>query len=152
MKITGILLTSFLSLTLLHGIHAATADADHVTVSAYNTLTYSPSEIVAHPGQKVVLTFKNESTLPRSAMAHDWVLLRAGADVKAYANVAMTDCADDHIPKSLAKEVLVSIPMLGPLESRTVTFTAPTVPGSYPYLCSCPGHSQGGMKGVLIVK
>lgn len=51
MKTTQVFLTSFLSLTLVHGIHAAPADADHVTVSAYNTLTYSPSTIVVHPGQ-----------------------------------------------------------------------------------------------------
>jgi uncharacterized cupredoxin-like copper-binding protein len=32
-----------------------------------------------------------------------------------------------------------------------VTFTAPTTPGRYEFVCSFPGHYQVGMRGVLIV-
>jgi plastocyanin len=42
--------------------------------------------------------------------------------------------------------------MAGPGETVQVTFTAPSKPGKYPYLCTFSGHYQAGMKGVLIVK
>ena len=41
--------------------------------------------------------------------------------------------------------------MLGPDEKDTVQIIAPTEPGSYPYLCTFPGHFTL-MKGQLIVK
>jgi azurin len=152
MKTKRMLFPSLLSLIILAGIHASASDTKMVTINAYNTLRYSQTRIDARPGQKIVLTLKNESCLPKTAMAHDWVLLRAGTDPKSYAKVALTANADDHIPKSLSNEVIVSIPMLGPQESRTITFLAPNSPGSYPFLCSCPGHSGGGMTGVLLVR
>jgi hypothetical protein len=31
------------------------------------------------------------------------------------------------------------------------TFTAPAEPGSYPFVCSIPGHRESGMVGELIV-
>ena len=41
---------------------------------------------------------------------------------------------------------------LGPGESAEVTFTAPTKPGKYVFLCSFAGHWAAGMTGDLIVK
>lgn len=35
---------------------------------------------------------------------------------------------------------------------KVVSFTAPTVPGSYPFYCSIGSHRTMGMEGTLIVK
>lgn len=35
---------------------------------------------------------------------------------------------------------------------ETVSFTAPTAPGSYPYYCDVGSHRMKGMEGTLIVK
>jgi azurin len=85
-------------------------------------------------------------------MGHNWVLLKAGEDPMAYATAALSAKNEGYQPKALADQVIASIAMLGPKETGEVTFTAPTVPGSYPYICSCAGHSMAGMRGVLIVK
>ena len=51
--------------------------------------------------------------------------------------------------------VLFSTKMLDPNTTETLTFTAPTEPGDYPYLCTFPGHwrtMQGVMRVVENVK
>jgi uncharacterized cupredoxin-like copper-binding protein len=43
-----------------------------------------------------------------------------------------------------------STPQIGAGKSATLTYTFATA-GKYEYLCTIPGHAQGGMKGVLTV-
>jgi uncharacterized cupredoxin-like copper-binding protein len=47
------------------------------------------------------------------------------------------------------KDALAHTPMAKPGESAEVTFNAPD-PGTYPYICTVPGHYMM-MKGVLTV-
>jgi len=152
MNILRFLLPSVLSLVIMAGNATAASEVKVITLSAYNTLRYSPDKIEASPGQKIILTLKNESTLPKNVFQHNWVLLRAGADPYAYSKAALGAKADNYMPKSLASEVIVGVPLVGPQESQTITFNAPKTPGTYPFLCSCPCHAQYGMNGVLIVK
>lgn len=146
------ILPSFLCLTIFAGVHAFGSDAKSVNISGYDTMKYSVTTITASPGQKITVTLKNEGNLPKTAMAHNWVLLTAGTDPNAYARLAMNAKATNYQPPALAGRVIASIPLLGPQESGSVTFTAPSSPGSYPYLCSFPAHCASGMHGVLIVK
>ncbi|HJR81790.1 MAG TPA: cupredoxin domain-containing protein [Anaerolineales bacterium] len=39
-----------------------------------------------------------------------------------------------------------------PGESKSLTFTAPSKPGSYVIKCTAPGHAEAGMVGTLQVK
>ena len=123
-----------------------------VSITTNDMMSFSVTKIEAHPGQTVTVKLKNTGTLPKTAMAHNWILLKADANMAAYAAAAAAAKADNFQPKSLQNEVIASIPMIGAKESGEVTFTAPTTPGTYNYLCSCYGHSMAGMKGVLIVK
>ncbi|MDR3406431.1 MAG: plastocyanin/azurin family copper-binding protein [Chthoniobacter sp.] len=146
-----------LSLVLLtalaaSGLQAANPGAKTVVISASDTMKYSVTSIEAHPGEKVTVQLKNDGTLPKEAMGHNWVLLKAGVDPQSYANSAITAKAEGFEPKALADKVIASIKLLGPKETGSVTFTAPSVPGNYAYLCSFPAHCQVGMKGVLVVK
>jgi azurin len=134
---------------------AKTADADTITIAAYDSMVYSLKKIEVRPGQKLIVVLKNEGTIPKNAMAHNWVLLKAGADVDAYAKAAIK--SNEYLPKALAGEVIAAIPAvgaLGPNESATASFTAPTVPGTYHYVCTAVGHTMGGtgMRGVLVVE
>lgn len=152
MKIKQILLTSLLTFTITVGLHAATPSVKTVTIAAYDTMNYSVKKIEAHPGQKLVVVLKNEGTIPKNGMMHNWILLKAGVDPKAYAEAALK--ANELQPSALADEVIASVPALGPNESGTASFTAPAVPGTYHYLCTAIGHIMGGtgtMRGVLIV-
>jgi uncharacterized cupredoxin-like copper-binding protein len=48
---------------------------------------------------------------------------------------------------------VVGAPKLaGPGETVVVTFKVPAKAGSYPYMCTFPGHYAAGMKGDLVVK
>jgi azurin len=152
MNIRNLFLTSFLSVALFGGLRSYAADAQSVNISGNDTMKYSVTTIQAHPGQKITVTLKNEGNLPKAAMAHNWVLLNAGTDPNAYARLALNAKDTNYQPPSLAGRVIASIPLLGPQESASVTFTAPSSPGSYPYLCSFPAHCSAGMHGVLIVK
>ena len=48
-------------------------------------------------------------------------------------------------------QVLAATKLLGPKEEDTITFTVPSEPGEYVYLCSFPAHYIVGMKGVIVV-
>jgi len=155
MKFTTLILSLFLAISVVTGASAKPADADTITIAAYDTMNYSLKHIEVRPGQKLIVVLKNEGTIPKNAMVHNWILLKADADVNAYAKAALA--SGDFQPKALAGEVIAAVPAsggLGPNESASTSFTAPTVPGAYHYLCTAIGHTMGGagMRGVLIVK
>ena len=128
------------------------AETKRVSISGYDTMKFSVTEIVASPGQQVIVELKNEGSLPKDAMGHNWVLLKAGVDPATYAKAAANAKAEGYEPKAMASKVIASIPLLGPKEKAVTSFTAPKVPGTYHYLCSFPGHEAAGMKGTLVVK
>jgi azurin len=141
----------------LIGLAAAQADSNlqsvkNVTITASDNLHFNIESIVVQPGQTVHVVLKNQGTFPRSAMGHNWVLLKAGIDPTAYAVSAAAAPSEEYQPKTLAAETLATIPLLGAKETGEITFTAPSQPGKYGFLCSFPGHCQIGMRGVLVVK
>ena len=146
--------TAFLSLAILAAIQlrAATAPVKNIVIVANDQMKYSVTRIEAQPGQAVHVQLKNEGTLPKEVMGHNWVLLKAGQDGLTYAAAAISDAKEMYQPKTLADQVLASIPLLGAKQEGEVTFDAPTIPGSYVFLCTFPAHCQAGMRGVLVVK
>jgi azurin len=127
-------------------------DEKLVTIVANDALKFDVTEIDASPGEKIHVQLRNEGTMPKAGMGHNWILLDSEAEANNYAMLAIPARDAGYEPKSQASHVLASIPLLGPKEVGDVTFSAPTKPGRYPYICSCSGHSLAGMKGVLIVK
>jgi azurin len=131
---------------------AAPAGPREIDITAGDTMKYDVTQIDAKPGEDLKVVLTNAGTQPVEVMGHDWVLLKAGSDVAAYDSAALSAKDTGYIPDSLKDEVLASIPLLGPRKSGEADFTAPTVPGDYPYLCTFPAHYQTGMKGTLTVK
>jgi azurin len=132
---------------------AVTHDGRAVTVTGNDTMKFSITEITARPGERVSVTFVNEGTTPKFSMGHNWVLLAGGTDVPALLVAAAEAVTTDYVPRGEhAPRILAASKLLGPKERDTVTFTAPTTPGRYEYICSFPGHYQVGMRGVLIVQ
>ena len=60
--------------------------------------------------------------------------------------------SNDYIAPDYKDQIIAASGLAGGGETVTVTFTVPDEPGSYPYVCSFPGHYYAGMKGVLVVE
>jgi azurin len=146
MKTKTLLLLATLTTTL------SAEPAKTIQIIAYDTMKFNVTKIEAHPGQRVTVELKSEGVVPKNVMAHNWILLKAGEDPIAYANAAISAKSENYEPKSLAGKVLASIPQLGPKEVARTSFTAPTKPGNYAYVCSFPAHAMAGMRGVLVVR
>lgn len=108
--------------------------------------------IEVQPGEEIRIRLTTRSDLPKSAMAHNWVLMVLGTDANAYVSEASKAMDEDYMPEALSDQVLFHTEMVGGGETTEVTFTAPSEPGDYEYLCSFPGHYSAGMKGFLVVK
>jgi azurin len=118
-----------------------------------NPMTYDITSIHAKAGQKVKITFKNESTL--APLQHSLIVCKPGSRdrIHAAADAMMTE-----MPKWLAKgfipetpDVLYHTKLLNPGETETIEFTAGPEKGEYPYVCTFPGHSRI-MQGTLFVE
>lgn len=132
---------------------AAAADkgaARVIEITGNDQMKFSVAAIEAKAGEDLKVVFTNVGTLPKEAMGHNWVLLKAGADVNAFATAAMTAKATDYIPPAHKDKVIAHTPVLGPKGKAEVSFKAPAA-GTYTYICSFPGHYMI-MRGTLTVK
>jgi azurin len=130
---------------------SSTSSGRTVEITANDQMKYNINSIEAKPGEQLHVVLTNAGSMPKEAMAHNWVLLKAGSDVMAFSAAAAGAKEQNFIPPSLQGEVLAKIDILGPHQTGEVTFKAPEQPGDYPFLCSFPGHAAL-MKGVLTVK
>ncbi|MDH4477889.1 MAG: plastocyanin/azurin family copper-binding protein [Verrucomicrobiaceae bacterium] len=109
-----------------------------LTIEAALGLQYVQKQLSAKPGEKLSLTFSNPDVVP-----HNWLLAKPGSLEKlgALCNLMITDpngLAKHYVPDS--PDVLFYTDMTNPNASSTIHFTAPDQPGTYPYLCTFPGH------------
>lgn len=120
-------------------------------VTANDTMKFSVTRLEVKAGQEVKITLTNVGNMPKAAMGHNLVVLKKGADAKAYVDAAVTAMATDYLPAALADQVIAHTKLLGPKQSEEIVFKAPTEPGEYPFVCTFPAHYLSGMKGVLVV-
>ena len=123
-----------------------------VNIQGLDKMRYSVEEITASPGQKIKVTLKTISNMPKAQMAHNFVLLKKDADPSAFVSDGLAYPANEYIDSSWSDEIIAKTKLVGAGESDSVEFTAPTEKGEYTYVCTFPGHFQAGMKGTLIVK
>jgi azurin len=129
---------------------AKSAGARVIEITANDQMKYSLATMEAKAGEELKVVLKNIGTLPKEAMGHNWVLLKAGTDPMAFAAASMTAKATEFIAPAVKDQVIAFIPVLGPKQNGEITFKAPA-PGEYPFICSFPGH-VALMKGTLTVK
>ena len=121
-----------------------------VEITANDQMKYNLSTIEAKAGESLKVVMTNIGTLPKEAMGHNWVLLKAGTDMAAFAMAGMTAKDTDYIAPSQKDKVIASIKVLGPKQSGEAIFEAPAA-GEYTFICTFPGHYML-MKGTLTVK
>jgi len=123
-----------------------------VEMEGNDMMKFSVASIAAKPGEQLTVRLKVVGKMPKMAMAHNFVLLSAAANVATFANEAVMAGATGYIPAARKGDVLAATTLAGAGETVEVTFRAPTAPGTYTFLCSFPGHFAAGMRGTLVVK
>ena len=111
-------------------------------------MKFDLSRITVAAGEEVVIEFVNRDEMP-----HNFLVTKEGAlETVSLAAEAMVSSPDafgkSFIPKT--PEVLFAIRLLQPGETLQARFTAPTQPGSYPFVCTFPGHWRT-MNGIVQV-
>ena len=127
----------------------AIAGARPVTIQTAGNLSYTTRTVRVRAGEPIALTLDNPDVVP-----HNWALARPGTleRVGHLANLLISDpeaVVRHYIPRS--SDILVYTNVVLPKEKTTVYFHAPQQPGSYPFLCTFPGHWLV-MNGELIVE
>lgn len=131
---------------------APAKDARTIALTGDDKMKYDVPELTAKPGETLHIVLKNVGTMPKMAMAHNFVLLKAGTDQVEFTKAAFNARETDFIPPAMKDAVIASTGLAGPGETVETTFKVPAKPGTYAFLCSFPGHFALGMRGTLIVK
>lgn len=131
---------------------AASAAPRVVKLKGTDNMQFDVKRIEAKAGEQLEIQLTTVSSMPKTEMAHNLILLAKNTPVDAFVMEAAMARATDYIPAGKKSFVLASTAMAGGGETVKVTFNAPTEPGEYTFICSFPGHYMAGMKGVLVVK
>ena len=132
---------------------SAHADGDEpIVVSATDQMKFDTTDITGKVGQKLTIKLINDGSMPKTAMAHNIVILKPGTDVTLFVASASKRAADDYVPgDDQADRMIIHTKLLGPGEEDTIAFT-PLAPGIYEYVCTFPGHAMAGMRGKIAVQ
>lgn len=121
-----------------------------VTVEGNDQMQFSINKIEVFEGQQVTIVFKNVGELPVETMGHNFTLLAKGVDHMEYGTAAMSHKDNAYQVPGRENDVIVHTALLGPGESETLEFTAPSK-GIYKFVCTFPGHA-GLMNGTFLVR
>lgn len=100
-----------------------------LTVAGFDDFRFEPVDVSAPAGSQVTVNFDNQG-----ALEHSWVLLPQGTDpLAASPDDALGGANSGIVPAG---------------EQQSFTFSAPPA-GTYPVVCTVPGHAAGGMVGTF---
>ncbi|MDZ7719197.1 MAG: plastocyanin/azurin family copper-binding protein [Balneolaceae bacterium] len=122
------------------------ADGDTVVVKSIGAdLSYDVTEIRAQAGSTLTIRYENWGEMP-----HNIVLVNERADINPVGVAALQANDTDYIPQgeSVQERILANTVLAKPGDTVFLTITVPP-PGTYPYICSYPGHFTM-MQGKLI--
>ena len=143
----------FLVISFLVLFAGAPADPPRtIDITGGDDMKFNVTTNRARAGETLRLRFVSTGTIPKIAMAHNVVVLKAGTDVARFINDGVPFRVTDFIAPTMKDAVIAKTPFSGPGETVQVFFTAPSKPGRYPFVCTFAGHFQAGMKGTLVVR
>lgn len=136
--------------SMLWMAHAAAVAAETAVLKIQTRtaqMKYDTSELLLAPGQPARLIFENGDDLP-----HNIVFCQPGTDTAAMSNKQM-EKPEEALKRNWLPDdprIWLHTRMLNPHEKQELAFTAPQKPGTYPYVCTFPGHALT-MRGELRV-
>jgi azurin len=123
-----------------------------VEIVGTDQMKFDKATIPAKRNEQLRLRLISKGTMPKIAMAHNWVLLKLGTSQVKFITAGAQSRQTDFIPPDMQSQVIAKTALAGAGETVEVTFKVPGVAGEYPYVCTFPGHFQAGMRGTLQVK
>lgn len=131
---------------------ATNGKARTIEIVGSENMKFDKTEIVVRPGETIRVVLKSVGTMPKTIMAHNFVLLQQGVDAAEFNKAAFNARETGFVPPDKKADVIAATALAGAGETVEVTFKAPAKAGSYNFICSFPGHFAMGMRGKLIVK
>jgi len=101
---------------------------------------YQQTTLEAAANQPITVNFNNPA-----ALEHNWVLVQPGQE-QAVADAATAKNGD---PTGITGVIAGGKPITN--ASETINVEAQPA-GTYPYICTVPGHYAAGMKGTMTIK
>lgn len=123
-----------------------------VTITGDDRMRFNPTRFTAERGATLTVTLHNIGVMPKESMGHNLVFLTPGTSPNGFAAASLRHPAASYVAPELKDRVVAFTPVLGPGEQHELVFTVPDEPGEYPFVCSFPGHTQAGMRGVMVVR
>ncbi len=123
-----------------------------IEIVGTDDMKFSVTNIAAKPGEQLRVRLVTKGTMPKIAMAHNFILLRKDASAIKFVGASALARETDYIAPEMKDQVIAATALAGAGETVEVTFKVPAATGEYPYVCSFPGHFQAGMRGTLTVK
>jgi azurin len=109
-----------------------------------STMTFDKTSLTVPAGAEVHLVLKDSKP---GTLMHNWVLVKPGAEAAVAAAGLPAGPTGNYVTPGA--DVFAFAPLAQPGKTSEVTFQAPPA-GSYPYICTFPGHYLM-MKGTLVV-
>lgn len=125
-------------------------EAGRLRIEVSDAMRFSVKQFEVRSGERVQIELAHTGTFPKAAMGHNLVILDPAGDIDAFALRAATARATDFIPRGFESAIVAHSELIGGGETTRFEFVAPA-PGTYPFLCSFPGHSAM-MRGEMIVR
>ncbi len=136
MKRLSLMISMMILLTLGLSACVGSANASNNTVTLHAKMTefaFTPSTWTVPAGKEVSIVLQNSGTTP-----HTWTVMSKPVS----GSYTAADKAN----------ILFDSGPVTPGSSKTVSFTAPSTPGTYQVICTQPGHFEAGMVGQLTVQ
>lgn len=115
-------------------------------------MRFSPTAFTVPAGQRITVVFENIGRMPKETMGHNLVILDKSLNADTFSAASIRHPNTEYIAPEYKDRVIAATRVLGPGQKETLVFTAPSEAGAYPFVCSFPGHTPAGMKGIMTVK
>ncbi|MBW3519295.1 plastocyanin/azurin family copper-binding protein [Flavobacterium sp. NKUCC04_CG] len=129
---------------------SAPKEGFEVTISGDDAMKFDKTEIRVPVGETIILTLKHIGKMDKAIMGHNFVVLKTGVDIPAFAEKAAVAKETDYIPESEKNSIIAHTKTIGGGESTTIEFKI-TEAGTYPFMCTFPAH-YALMKGEIIAE
>ncbi len=110
-------------------------------ISLADEFSFDPNAITVKAGETITVTFENTGSVD-----HNLNFLKPDAELD-HLMEEIEEGAEEHVHE----ELLTDMHSIEPDHTEVVTFTAPSEPGEYHFICIQPGHAEAGLVGTFTV-